>query len=439
MARRATQIKRLRQQNPNSLVVDVGKWTATMDNDRNRVERSIANIKAMSAMGYSAAGVAPWEFRFGKSYVLEAKQAAKFPLLACNIVDAATGDALFDGSTVVQAGQMKVGIIGVSTPHDRSQYKPDGVWEDHPAIQAELKPVKFLDAEKSVKQEIGRLPRGLSLIVVLSALSAEENVALAEAVPEIDLILTIHRITELVKPPNWEDLPPAERRLPKHHIVDNTYIICGSETVVGQLLPNIKVAVADGKITSANVNIARLGSNVAEDTEVRAILRGYYAATIKEMGLPPGEPRLAWASPENNPKAKYVGAEACRRCHGAEFKQWHDKTRHAHAWQNLQQRARYFWPECVSCHTTGYGYESGFSVKDLTTALRNVQCESCHGPASLHIADPSKKANIRGKPTRKHCDECHAGPLPSECRLPRGHIGEYDKDFKAYWNAILHK
>jgi hypothetical protein len=439
VARRATEIKRLRQQNPNSLVVDVGKWISLMDNDPNRVERSIAYVKALNAMGYSAACVSPCDFRLGKACLLEAKQTAKFPLLACNIVDAATGKPMFEGSTVVPAGEMKVGVIGVSTRDDLSQFKPGGVWENSPFIQAELEGLKFLDPNDSVKREIARLPRGLSLIVVLSALSAQDNVALAKANPEIDLILTLSSIEELVKPPNWDELPREQRRLPRQYVVGSTYIMCGSETVVGQLLPNLQVALADGKVTSASVNVSRLTASIASDPEMRAMLGDYYAGIVKQMDLPPGEKRMAWASPENNPKAKYVGAEACRRCHDIEYQQWHDRTRHAHAWQNLQQRVWYFWPQCVSCHTTGYGYDSGFKVKDLTLSLRNVQCESCHGPASLHIADPSKQANIRAKPTRKHCDECHAGPLPKQCRLPMGHIGEYDKDYDAYWKAILHK
>ena len=436
MARRATEIKRLQQQSPNSLAVDVGMWAPRLDADPNPEARGIANLKCMSAMGYHAAGVSPEDFRFGTSHFLAAKEAAEFPLLACNLTAAGGGEPLTDGSTVVRAGQMKVGLIGVSTKQDLSKIGPDSTRSNDPLLQQELESVTFLDASESVKREIARLPRDLSLTIVLSALPPEENVDLAKANPEIDLIITTHKITELIK-------PPAASR---HHVVGSTYIVCGSETVVGQLLPRIQLTLRNGKIADLAMSVSWLTSDIPEDKTVRAICWDFYRSMIEKMGLPPGEKRLAWASPENNPKAKYVGAEDCRRCHAAEFKEWQGTTQqkprhrvpHQAAWLKLLQRYWYFWPQCASCHTTGYGYESGFNLEDMSPHLRNVQCESCHGPGSLHIEEP-KSDNIRGQPTRKHCDACHAGPLPSQCKLPRGHIGEYNRDFEAYWNAIIHK
>ena len=44
--------------------------------------------------------------------------------------------------------------------------------------------------------------------------------------------------------------------------------------------------------------------------------------------------------------------------------------------------------ECVTCHTTGFEYNSGWESEAATPYLKGNQCENCHGPASKHIAEP---------------------------------------------------
>jgi hypothetical protein len=49
---------------------------------------------------------------------------------------------------------------------------------------------------------------------------------------------------------------------------------------------------------------------------------------------------------------------------------------------------RQFDGECIVCHTVGFGYESGYKNERDTPHLKNVGCESCHGPASEHVKNP---------------------------------------------------
>ncbi len=44
--------------------------------------------------------------------------------------------------------------------------------------------------------------------------------------------------------------------------------------------------------------------------------------------------------------------------------------------------------ECVTCHTTGFEYNSGWHSEAETPYLEGNQCENCHGPASKHLAEP---------------------------------------------------
>ncbi|MSR31267.1 MAG: hypothetical protein EXR99_07160 [Gemmataceae bacterium] len=96
----------------------------------------------------------------------------------------------------------------------------------------------------------------------------------------------------------------------------------------------------------------------------------------------PAQVAFAEASPV------YVGSDKCKKCHESAFAVW-KKSPHSHAYQTLVQAKepsnRQFDPECIVCHTVGFGFQSGFTTLDKTPILTDVGCESCHGPASEHV------------------------------------------------------
>jgi peroxiredoxin/nitrate/TMAO reductase-like tetraheme cytochrome c subunit len=93
----------------------------------------------------------------------------------------------------------------------------------------------------------------------------------------------------------------------------------------------------------------------------------------------------------------YVGAEACRDCHRAEYEQW-SRTPHAAAFARLLQLGRGADRTCSPCHTTGMGHAGGFLDKQAVGTMTNVQCEVCHGPGEDHVKAPAdrKKETIYG-------------------------------------------
>jgi hypothetical protein len=106
------------------------------------------------------------------------------------------------------------------------------------------------------------------------------------------------------------------------------------------------------------------------------------------------------------PGAHYVGSDACKRCHQEAYSVWMDHP-HSHAYQTLEVTAkkpglRHLDGECVSCHVVGFGHETGYehqfkfdngvlTTTKETVNLRNVGCESCHGPGSAHVKDKNNK------------------------------------------------
>jgi 2',3'-cyclic-nucleotide 2'-phosphodiesterase (5'-nucleotidase family) len=152
---------------------------------------------------------------------------------------------------------------------------------------------------------------------------------------------------------------------------------------------------------------------VKDDKVIASLER--YAADVRKQNLlaqfvARPQPNAAQIQhPEAN--LKFVGSESCAKCHAAEFKVWQG-TKHSNAMSALEKKAdrpknRQFDGECVVCHTVGFAQISGYQNDKDTPLLRNVGCESCHGPGSGHAANPNNKALFaalspwKSKPTDK--------------------------------------
>ena len=147
-----------------------------------------------------------------------------------------------------------------------------------------------------------------------------------------------------------------------------------------------------------------LTGEVGESEPVRQLLTDFYRDIAAENPLQ--DARLfAEQLLEQQQGNGYVSAAACQRCHEQEYLQW-SATRHAFAYETLLKKERYFDAGCVSCHTTGFGYSTGFQIGEQNSTLKGVQCETCHGPGKQHVGNP-KKSNIRSGADTSLCLQCH--------------------------------
>jgi hypothetical protein len=111
--------------------------------------------------------------------------------------------------------------------------------------------------------------------------------------------------------------------------------------------------------------------------------------------------------PPGKGKAGYVGIDGCADCHEEAVDFW-KTTVHAQAWKTLVDLEKDFDLSCVSCHVTGYRKPGGSELVE-NMGLRDVQCEVCHGPGSLHVADGGADVKlITLSTTAELCaGECH--------------------------------
>ena len=153
------------------------------------------------------------------------------------------------------------------------------------------------------------------------------------------------------------------------------------------------------------------------------------AAAMTALDRRIGEANLAATSgPPPAPPAGqpyYLGNAGCLGvCHyHSDSMEFWQKTRHASAWKTLVDGGKDLSYDCVGCHVVGFDKNGGANLwtvaqwqrqappgKPAPAAgpdLRNVQCEACHGPGSLHARTPTKVPMPTPKPTEELCRGCH--------------------------------
>jgi len=166
------------------LVLDAGDiWQGTLASNQTRGE---VVIEAMNLAGYNATVPGNHDFDHGQE-VLKARIAqSRFPWLAANIIETATGQPPFGIKPyIVQpVGSLKVGIIGLGYPGTPAISRPVNVAG-----------LQFLDGIESVKKVLPEVQAQADVIVVLSHLGFDGDQALANAVPGIHVIVGGHSHT----------------------------------------------------------------------------------------------------------------------------------------------------------------------------------------------------------------------------------------------------
>jgi hypothetical protein len=104
---------------------------------------------------------------------------------------------------------------------------------------------------------------------------------------------------------------------------------------------------------------------------------------------------------------QYAGAESCKSCHQAIHDAWAG-TKHARALGKLAETERK--APCIGCHVTGTPEQ--IAAEGSKPKFPGVQCESCHGPGSLHVADAKVMTGLVKVPPESACTKCHNEKSP---------------------------
>jgi len=252
---------------------------------------------------------------------------------------------------------------------------------------------------KALKPFVTQLRNKVNLIVLLSHAPLEESREIAQHFPEIGFIISGHNIEE-----------------PKDSItyVHNTPII--SPGMGGRYVGIARYGVHNRTLVRKSVEVIPLDHSFQESQEMVSLLREYQDI-VKEEDLLGKTPQATLPN-----GLVYTGSFACSVCHKIIYDHWY-KTTHANAYNTLIGVGHQYDPECIKCHTTGYGDVSGFLNYEKNQNLINAGCESCHGAGNRHIKDVN---DAYGSTDERSCVVCH----DSE------HSPKFQ--YKEYWKKIEH-
>ena len=389
LPRRATAISRIKESGFSPLLVDLGGVTPTEvskmkqssfqkvahsdqpvetspdDNirslDRLRVE---ITLTAMASMGYDVLVPSEVEANFGPSYVIEVLGNQSFSLLAANLQAPTSKVQSFMVKTI---GHKRVGLIGLSTLNN----SPSAHW-------------KSADTFDVLDRLLPQIQGETDSLVIFSNLPPEVNREIASKYQQISAILS-HETGQT----EW---------------INNTLLSYSSSK--GKTLGALILS-DEGDVLEISTQQIALTEMVTDDTQVRSLLEEFYKQVADEPQLQgKGIPRFSDQALERAEGNAYMGSESCKTCHQKEFQQW-SYSSHATAFNTLLAVGRHFYPECVSCHVTGFGYDSGYKIGDSKKEhLSEIGCETCHGPGKQHVYNPLPE-NIRGNVGAKICADCH--------------------------------
>ncbi len=154
-------------------------------------------IAAMNRIGYSAMALGNHEFNFGLDVLRRVREQAAFPLLSANTQYAASGEPAFDPFLVIEAGDIRIGVLGLTTSNIAG-------WESPENYQG----LVFQATEEAARRWVPvlREQQRCDLVVVLAHTGFERDLASGAAnstnkensawrlstVPGVDVLLTGH-------------------------------------------------------------------------------------------------------------------------------------------------------------------------------------------------------------------------------------------------------
>lgn len=185
LARLTTKIDTVRQQEENVVFLHAGD--AVQGTLYFTKYKGVPEFEWLNRMKCDAMVTGNHEFDKGSEVLANLVDIAAFPILAGN-VDASKDPLLndkFESYTILEIGQEKIGVIGITSPDTPETSNPDKRIEFEDFIPATDRLVKTLCSE------------GIDKIIVLSHIGYENDIELAQAVDNIDIIIGGHTHTLL--------------------------------------------------------------------------------------------------------------------------------------------------------------------------------------------------------------------------------------------------
>jgi 5'-nucleotidase/UDP-sugar diphosphatase len=221
------------------------------------ITRGRSQIELMNIIDPDAMTLGNHEFDYGLQNLENDLSLAHFPILNANIFDERSGRNFQEPYLMKTFGNVKVGIIGLIAP-------------DLPILtmREALKGLRMLNHVQVARKYITELKKQhVNLIVVLSHIGVDADKALADSIPDIDVIVGGHSHTSLFQPIKRRHTIICQAGARGRWIgeLDLTVDLAGDSVFQydGKLIETVVGNVAPDPIAAAKVN--ELESSVAKE------------------------------------------------------------------------------------------------------------------------------------------------------------------------------
>ncbi|MDP3938948.1 MAG: multiheme c-type cytochrome, partial [Deltaproteobacteria bacterium] len=437
LARIATLVKAVRAETDALILVDAGE---RLFQEADLVEvmadqwRTKADFvqKAYGALGVAVVNLGADDLAAGSALALEGSRGIGAVPISANLFEKeANRKTLTQAATILEAGGVRVAFLGIADPASLGEEAAGLLRAEEPLNRVRVT-VAELQAEADVVILLSTLPlasnralaakvAGLDLVIGAVGSGEGENVVVPERAGN-SLVVQVKPLGEFVGridltlPPRgakseegFQDVTPEDPiwGMPPEGGAPGGGISFGDDLDLrgaparesARSVPPVPPP-APGTIRHT---VYAIGSPLVEDAGIQRLMNEY---KLKVAEMNRNAPVTAERIPTDGPA--YAGAEACKSCH-APVHEFVGTLAHARAYATLEKRNSQFDLECVGCHVTGWDKPGGFNHPAAVGNLKDVQCEACHGPGSVHIASGGARGvgNMHAEVPRETCLGCH--------------------------------
>lgn len=200
------------------------------------------------------------EFNYNQDVLLNRVSEAAFAVLAGNVVVTETGETFLPATTLINVGDVTVGILGLVSPETPIL--------SHPQNSEGL---EFHDPITVARSLAAQLAKEANLVIAVTHVGLEYDRILAAAVPEIDLIVSGHSHTQLDEP----------------EVVDGTLIVQAFEW--GKYLGVLHLVVDAEGIVEYNGYLVPITDEISEELAVTAAIAEWQARLDARLSAVIGE------------------------------------------------------------------------------------------------------------------------------------------------------
>lgn len=243
VARRATKINEARAANQFVLLLDAGD-SLTGDQLPAKSTQGRTSVEIMNRLGYDALALGPQDLSLGLEALRQRTDEARFALLSANATVTETGVRLAPPFVLRTIGTHHVAIIGLSGA-------------------ATAAGITVTNPQEAAAAAVAEAAGQADIIILLSHAGLAADLAIASAVPGIDVIVSGG---------------PGGRPEPARDPTTGTLIVHADEAQPGHAGRVLGMQTLDfdagGQLQNAQIEYIQLGPEIADDAEVAAWLLG---------------------------------------------------------------------------------------------------------------------------------------------------------------------